>query len=136
MKTFAKELGDILSQELKVSQTDFAERTGMAKPKLCRLLKSTIQCNRPTLDTILSGLPEKLRPRLVNAYLRDHASPLALGYLRGKPEGSDWAKFEGAQTLSRKERAALAALLNSDYVSQVGKFLTTLAETLNLPIKV
>ncbi len=135
MKTFAKELGDMLSEDLKLSQTDFAERIGMAKPKLCRLLKGSIQCNRSTLDTILSGLPEELRARLVNAYLRDHASPLALGYLRGKPEGTDWSKFEGANTLSRKERAVLQALLNSNYVSQVGKILTTLAETLGIQAK-
>ncbi len=134
MKSFAKELGDIL-RELRLSQTAFADRIDMPKPKLCRLIKGTIACNRSTLDIILGGLPEQFRTRLVNAYFRDLASPLAIGYLRGRPEGDDWDKLDELPHLSRKGRAAFRALMHSDFVPAMEKFLINFAEIMKLPIK-
>ncbi len=134
MSVFARELASVLAGPPRTSQTDFAKRIGMTIPKLNRILKGTIQCNRTRLDAILGGVAEGARARLVNAYLQDVASPLALGHLRGKAGADEWAKVEGGIRMSRKGKAAMLGLLNSSHVGHFEKLCILLAETLEIPI--
>lgn len=133
MKHFAKELGDYLAGPPKQLAKDFADKCGIGKSKMSRILSDTIDIDRQTLDVILDGLPHEhhaARTRLVAAYIRDLVSPGAMLCL--KPKGAnEWANLDFSG-LSPKGVAALKALLRSDHIGDVEKILMNLAAAFGL----
>ena len=68
------------------AQNQFANRAGIHRSKICRLLKGTISSDRDELDKILGGGAGSQSPTiLVTAYIRNLASPGALLHLKPTP---------------------------------------------------
>jgi len=133
MKHFSKELTDYLAGPPKLRAYQFADKCGMPKSKMSRILSDSIEVSRETLDVMLDAIPQaqaERRTRLVSAYIRDLVSPGAMLCLKSK--GSDeWANLEVAG-LSPKGQAALKALVHSDHVRDFDKILVNLASALAL----
>jgi transcriptional regulator with XRE-family HTH domain len=129
MKSFPKTLNACLAGPPKLSQAAFADRTGINKSKLSRLLNGKTPVDRSTLDAILSGVVQTdRRSRLVAAYFQDLASPVALSQLAGSPQ-EPWGSLE-LPKLSRKGQLALKALLHNEALPAVEKLLIDLAALL------
>jgi hypothetical protein len=126
MKHFAEELTALLAGPPRQQQTELADKVGMTKSKMSRILSDRISCDRETLDQILSGfVSRESKTRLVAAYLKDLASPGALALLRGG-SGDQWAGVE-FNRLSKKGDAALRGLLKSDHLMDFEKIVINLA---------
>ena len=111
------------------AQNQFADRAGIHRSKICRLLKGTISSDRDELDKILEAVPEaKVRQILVTAYIRDLASPGALLHLKADAV-DQWAGFDFSP-LTPKGQAALKSILSGTNVRPFEKMLLSLAEVL------
>ena len=128
---FGKALADYLAGPPEIAQTDFANKISMTKPALSRIIGGHLGVNYESLDKILGGVPAKLRPRLVACYFRDHASPLALGYLHSTADAEDWERLE-LDKMTSHGRNALNAILRSSQVQAFEKFTLNFAEIMGL----
>ena len=129
MPNFSRALAAYFAGPPHRAQNEFADRCGIHRSKICRLLKDTISCERDDLDRILGAIPEaKVRQALVVAYIKDHASPGALLHLKANPAGQ-WEGFDFSP-LTPKGRAALQAILSGSHVRAFEKMLLSLAEVL------
>jgi hypothetical protein len=132
MKNFAKQLKAALTGPPCVSQTNFAARAGISQAKLCRILSERHPCDRPTLDSIVTGFTDaEFRRRLVEAYIRDVVSPASLSYL--DPTAENPLAGLKATRLSRKGQAALHVLLRSDHLPEFERIMVDLAAAFRLP---
>jgi hypothetical protein len=126
MKIFAQALEKYLAGPPRVVQAAFADRTGINKSKLSRILSATTPVDRPTLDAILSGVVQaNQRSALVAAHIQDLISPVALSYLKGQAS-NPWTNVEVPQ-ISRKALAALKGLAQSNALPQLERHLIDLA---------
>jgi hypothetical protein len=133
MKHFSKELAEYLAGPPRLRAYQFAQKCGMTKSKMSRILSDSIDVSRDTLDAMLDALPQahaEWRTRLVAAYIRDLVSPGAMLCLKSKGT-SEWGNLQIAG-LSPKGEAALKALVQSDHVRDVEKILINLAVAFGL----
>ena len=133
MKHFSKELTEYLAGPPRMRAYKFAEKCGMPKSKMSRILSDSIDVSRETLDVMLDALPQahaEWRTRLVAAYIRDLVSPGAMLCLKSKGT-NEWANLDFAG-LSPKGEAAVKALIHSDHVRDVEKILINLAAAFGL----
>jgi transcriptional regulator with XRE-family HTH domain len=87
MRNFTRELRAALAGPPKITQSDFAQRSGIERTKLNRILSDFTQASRDDLDAILAAFPDKAeetKMRLVNAFVKDLISYGAMMHLKVK----------------------------------------------------
>jgi hypothetical protein len=129
MKHFALELADCL-REVDSYMSAFAEKIGMHKSKMSRILNDDLLISGVDLDAIIGAFPRpEHKRRLVAAYIKDLASPGALACVRG--EKDDWSGVEFTR-FTKQGQAAATALLKSDHCADFERVAVSLAIALGL----
>jgi hypothetical protein len=132
MRRLAKEIENVLAGPPALNQTQFAQKCGMTKSKLSRILSGRITCDQHTVDVFLAAATDRdTKRRMVEAYIRDIVSPLALELLR--PEGvKDPFQFLDLQPkLTPRCEKALKALLHSPDLAAVEHMIIGLANIMD-----
>ena len=126
MKHIAKPLLAFLSGPPPISQLEFAERCGLEKSKLNRIINGGSPCDREALDAILAQVPTpEARRAIISAYLQDCASPFALSHLSAN-RADPWSGLDFSR-LSPAGAEALRFLLSHDGAADIERMFITMA---------
>ena len=128
MRNFTRALRAVLAEPPHMTQTDFANRCGIERTKLSRILGDFTQADRDDLDAFLQALPaeaEEARTRLVNAFVKDMISYGAMLQMRGKGGDKFGRDLDG---FSPKVVAGLRQLSHSSRRIEVEPVLLSLIE--------
>jgi hypothetical protein len=127
MHNFSRALAAYLAGPPKRAQNELADKSGVNRSKICRLLQGRISCDKDDLDLILNAVPSAdARHELVMAFLRDMASPGALLHVK-TDKRDQWEGFDFSP-LSPRGRAALQAILTGPGVKQFEKLVLSLTD--------